>query len=553
MPQPGVNSVDTVLGKTGYGSVPETEEDNIKNARAQERQARLELLYDIAPKVSSFSETAKALVEILGETQRLLRAAAVSLLMFDEPKQGLYRQTVGGKAPMALRQIKLGADSGIAGWVAHRGEPLVINDAAGDQRFNEDIDGVSGLATGAVMVVPVIRAQKVIGVLEAINKTGGGAFDERDLRIFTGLASTEALTLLVSAEAMAVNNFKRCHALPAGEESAIEPPDSTADTEDPVCGHARRVVEYSLLAAHSLSFPVEELWIIELGALLHDLGKIGTNNILPGTGSSSDEERHLLRQHPLKGAGIVSEIRVLERAKGIVLYHHEDYDGTGYPEGLKGENIPLGARLVAVADAFDNMTTNNSGRPSLNATEAMAELTKGVGHQFCPVAVEAFISGLKKAGKVDDEAAGTRVVEEDAELAKKEAEQAAREKAKKEAEEARKAVEAEKLAKKEAERTTKEQAKREAGQVKKAKETQKAARKLCPDIYKGGLRLMVLMPSPVDSEQINQFMERLQKVENLKTVMVGGSLEEGTTVVVSVADPSALGSVFSGIAEKTAE
>jgi putative nucleotidyltransferase with HDIG domain len=161
------------------------------------------------------------------------------------------------------------------------------------------------------------------------------------------------------------------------------------------------VKEYSILAANAFNLSPEELKRIEFGALLHDIGKIGIDDrILRKAGKLTTEEWYIIRKHALKGANIVRLIPNLEKITDIILYHHERYDGTGYPEGLKGEKIPLGARIIAVADAFDTMTTDRSYRSAMSFDEAIRELLNHCGKQFCPQVAEAFVAQLRKQKKV---------------------------------------------------------------------------------------------------------------------------------------------------------
>ena len=439
--------MSTILDK--FASETSTEELRGTNVESEEYNERLELLYEVAQRATSITEVSKLLEEILCVTQRVLGTSASSLLLIDQEKGELYVQAAGGEAANSLRETRLDLNSGIAGWVARHGMPLVSNDVTRDERFNKDIDKLTGFVTNSVLAVPLVRGKKVIGVLEVLNKVDGSAFDECDLRVLTGLASTEALILLASMAATAISNIKFGQALLDEYKSTIETLVEAADARDPyACGHSRRVKEYTLLAAKSLSFSPEELQMIEFGALLHDIGKVGIHDsVLRKSDLLTDGEWYIIRKHPLRGANIVAEISFLRKARNIVLYHHERYDGAGYPEGLKGEDIPIGARLVAVADAFDTMTTDHSYRPTLSVDEAISKLVEGMGTQFCPVVVKAFVSEFQKR---EDKPA------------KKEAEPAAEEKAKMEAEEARKTEEAERLTRKEAERAAKEKAKREA-------------------------------------------------------------------------------------------
>jgi putative nucleotidyltransferase with HDIG domain len=139
---------------------------------------------------------------------------------------------------------------------------------------------------------------------------------------------------------------------------------------------------------------------LEYGALLHDLGKVGRQyqHILTKPGSLSLEEQATMRAHPAEGAAIVAKVRALRRAADIVKNHHERPDGLGYPSGLLGNDIPLGSRIVMIADAFDAMTSDRPYRRALNAARAVEELKKHAGTQFDAEAVAA-LERLVAAGR----------------------------------------------------------------------------------------------------------------------------------------------------------
>ncbi|MFC2122321.1 HD domain-containing phosphohydrolase [Bacteroidota bacterium] len=476
-------------------------------AEVYEYKQRLELLYDVAQQASSFSEVSMLLENILQVTQKLIRAEASSLLLVDQDKMELFFHAAGGKVAKKLKNMRIGLDSGIAGWVAHHGVPLVSNDVATDELFSGHVDQVTGFVTKSIIAVPVVRGQNVIGIIELLNKSDGSEFTEGDLAISTGFATTEAMILLFSMAATAINNIKLHQAAQDGLKSTVETLVAATDAKDPYAyGHSRRVKEYVLLAAKTLSFSDEDLRLIEFGALLHDIGKIGIyDSIMRKSGSLTDEDWYIMRKHPLRGANIVGEIPFLAEAREIVLYHHEKFDGTGYPEGLKGENIPFGARLVAVADAFDAMTSERSYRKALSTDYALGELGKNSGTQFCPVAVEAFVSGYMNCQE---------------KLPKTAAEQAAKETA------ARAAEEAEQLAKQEAEQAAEEKAEREA---------EEAVNDSDSEIYEGNVRLLII--SSAGYKQIMQFKRQLDKVESLRILLIGGSGDEGNHIVVSLQKP----------------
>ena len=137
--------------------------------------------------------------------------------------------------------------------------------------------------------------------------------------------------------------------------------------------------------------------MLEYAGILHDIGKLGiTENILTRRGALSTEEWKTVREHPRIGANILKEIPFLDKAKGLVLHHHERFDGSGYPDRLKGDDIPIGARLLAVADAYEAMTSLRPYREGvLTQEEAIDELERNKGTQFDPEVVVAFVNTVK--------------------------------------------------------------------------------------------------------------------------------------------------------------
>lgn len=154
--------------------------------------------------------------------------------------------------------------------------------------------------------------------------------------------------------------------------------------------HSVRVAAYAVRLARALGCPEREVEDIETAALVHDLGKIGPQNqrILQKAGTLSHEDQRTLRGHPATGAGIVARVHALRRAAQIVRLHHERPDGLGYPFGLHGEQVPRGARILNVVDAFDAMTSDRPYRRALSPESALRELDRGAGTQFDRAVVE---------------------------------------------------------------------------------------------------------------------------------------------------------------------
>jgi putative nucleotidyltransferase with HDIG domain len=157
--------------------------------------------------------------------------------------------------------------------------------------------------------------------------------------------------------------------------------------------HSQRVKRYSQLIAQQLRLSAKEIEDIGRGALLHDIGKIGVPDaILLKPGRLTDAERMLMRKHPEIGYRMIAHIPFLAEAAQVVLHHHEAFDGTGYPSRLSGSNIPLGARIFAVADAFDALTTDRPYRKALRVELALEEIARCRGTQFDPQIVDAFLA-----------------------------------------------------------------------------------------------------------------------------------------------------------------
>jgi HD-GYP domain-containing protein (c-di-GMP phosphodiesterase class II) len=164
-------------------------------------------------------------------------------------------------------------------------------------------------------------------------------------------------------------------------------------------GHTERVTTIAKAIAGRIGLSGEELYIIEMGALLHDVGKIGVKDeILRKDGPLDSEQREDIQEHPAKGGHILSNIAYLKGAIPCVLHHHERYDGGGYPEHLAGADIPLPGRIIAVADAFDAMTTDRPYRKAMSYPRALAELRQEAGRQFDPKVVRAFLDVWRRSG-----------------------------------------------------------------------------------------------------------------------------------------------------------
>jgi len=242
------------------------------------------------------------------------------------------------------------------------------------------------------MCVPMSMRGRVVGAVGVIRTWSGrtSGFTLGEVRMIEELAA-QAVTAIEQAQLFAKVRADATE-LELSYDSTLKALMAALDAKDDVTeGHCERVARLTVSLAKLLDVPEAMHVHIERGALLHDVGKIGVSDvILQKPSSLTENEWEAMRKHPLLAGLMVSKVGFLEPALPILLYHHERFDGTGYPFGLEGENIPIEARLFAVIDAYDAMTSVRPYRPAMTHEEAMAEIWRHCGSQFDPNIVGAF-------------------------------------------------------------------------------------------------------------------------------------------------------------------
>ena len=353
----------------------------------------LDLIYEVSKKAGSASRMTKLLEQSIKMTQKTLNASAASVLLFDDEDKELYFEVASGPVGKVLKRVKMSTEYGIAGQVASTGKPLIVNDVQRHPNFHGNIDRITGFVTTSLLCAPLLTKRRILGVIEVLNKLDGSGFDEQDM---------EAVVAVAATVAMAIENTQLHQKVLDSYKSTISTLVAAIDAKDPYTfGHSERVTVYAMMGGKSLSLPAENMEALKYASMLHDIGKIAIEaQILNKPGALCPDEWDEVRYHPVIGAKLLKEIPFLEKASEYVLYHHERFDGTGYPTGIKGQNIPIEARLIAVADAFDTMTTDRSYRSAMSVKESINELFDCSGTQFCPTAVVAIISSFPTSSKV---------------------------------------------------------------------------------------------------------------------------------------------------------
>jgi len=319
-------------------------------------------------------------VEMVAE---VMNARMASLMLVDEEREELYIKAARGLREEVVCGTRIRVGESVAGWVAQHGAPLLITDIEEDPRFERQ--NGHQYETKSLLSVPVKLNDRVVGVININNKVSCTPFTEDDQALLTSLAERVARA------------WQRATAVDTSSEEA----EQASRAMSAIIDNARRarlkltsgsMAAKAVATGRRLGISEEEIQVLAYVASVHDVGmsQIGTP-VLHEPGKLDPETWALVAQHPARTVEIVKPIEFQEQAAEIILAHHERVDGRGYPRGLKGDQIPLGARIIGVIDAFESMTLGRPYRQAMSRDEAIAELRRCSGSQFDPKVVEAFI------------------------------------------------------------------------------------------------------------------------------------------------------------------
>ncbi|MCX5687388.1 MAG: GAF domain-containing protein [Candidatus Omnitrophica bacterium] len=362
--------------------MPQKEKNSLKE-NLKKKIEEFSALYEVGKSISSTLHLDEVLALIKKKT------ATCSLRLLDRSGCELLLRSSYGfndkKFNKIKRTIKVGES--IAGRVVKNSRPYIINDLREDKNYKYP-NYVMQKGLRSLVTVPLVQKDKIIGVLSIYN-TKIGQYSQEDVKL---------LSMFASQAAIAIENARLFEQAQTGYLNTIRTLSNIIDAKDSqTFGHSERVMEHCMSIAQVLKLSDGQKEILKYAGLLHDIGKIGIDvGILRKPSKLSNDEWKIMAMHPVVGSGIVEQIGFLDDLAPIILYHHERYDGKGYPSKLKKEKIPLGARILSIVDAYEAMVSDRPYRKALSFKKIKQELTEGAGTQFDPYIVKIFLRILNK-------------------------------------------------------------------------------------------------------------------------------------------------------------
>jgi HD-GYP domain-containing protein (c-di-GMP phosphodiesterase class II) len=369
-------------------------QQELKQRRETEKRLQLQLkrlsaLQNINIAITTNIDLQIPLYLLLEQVTEELGMDAADVLLFDEENQQLSFVAGRGFQTDALRFTKLELGQGLAGKAAETLKVIHVKDLRLEKTSLINAPLLPDEDFITYFGVPLISKGKVQGVLELFHRTVMEPDDDW----------MNFLNTLTSETAVAVDNAhlfrdleKSNLDLVAAYETTLEGWAKTLELRDRETeGHSQRVMDLATRLSRKLGVEEDELVHIQRGAVLHDIGKMGIpDNILLKEGTLTEKEWEVMRKHPEFAFNMLSTIPFLKKASDIPYCHHEKWDGTGYPRGLKGEEIPLGARIFALVDVWDALRSDRPYRKAWTDSDARDYITKQSGMHFDPIVVKAF-------------------------------------------------------------------------------------------------------------------------------------------------------------------
>jgi HD-GYP domain-containing protein (c-di-GMP phosphodiesterase class II) len=350
-------------------------------------------LVKISRSITALTDIDELLRVIAEETKNAIQADRCTVFLWDKDSDELWSKVALGLD--SSKEIRFPADKGLAGYVVKTGESLNIVDAYNDSRFNPEVDLKTGYRTKTILCMPITNNNReIIGAFQVLNKIDG-VFTKNDEDLLIAIGGSASIAL--ENAQLFDKQLQMYHEQKLLFDSFIDTLAIAVDARDKItAGHSTRVRLYSTLLAQEIDMAPKDIALLEKAAILHDIGKIGIrDSVLQKDGKLTDEEYKHIQEHVRITHNILNRIYMSQDFRIITemaCSHHEKWDGSGYYRHLKGEEITLGGRILAVADVFDAITSRRHYRDKMPIVNVIGILMKDSGSHFDKSLVDTFLN-----------------------------------------------------------------------------------------------------------------------------------------------------------------
>ncbi|MEM0951085.1 MAG: HD domain-containing phosphohydrolase [Cyanobacteria bacterium P01_H01_bin.74] len=373
-----------VSANRGLSDDPSLESGSPSEPYSSEPNKRLISLLRVGQAMAAERDLDKLLSLIKTETEEALNAERCTVFLYDKAKNELWSKVATGLD--TTEEIRMPAHLGLVGYVVKTGDMINIKDAYQDPRFNADVDIKTGYKTHTILCMPMLnRKLEIIGAFQVLNKRNTH-FNKVDENLLTAISTNAGV---------AIENAQLTQEMKVSFESFVKTLSSTIDARDPItAGHSERVAEYALILGEEMEMDEDNLEALKYASLLHDIGKIGIReDILKKDGRLTEREYRHIQQHVKLTHEILQNVHFenhLHQVPEIAASHHEKIDGSGYHRGLKGSEILLSGRILAISDVFDAITSKRHYRNRMAFDKVLGILQRDAGTHFDSQCIEHF-------------------------------------------------------------------------------------------------------------------------------------------------------------------
>ncbi len=381
-----INTVKRAVEKKRLNDQLEEYQRNLER-KVREQTKTIFAIYKFANQLNSMDSLEDVVNSVVNFIADFMFSKRVSIMLLDEKGEYLTIKGHIGLDEEIARNTRIKKGKAIAGQVLETGKAKIVEDIGSIKAESDRYSEYKSFISFPLMQVPLRATNQSLGIINVTNRFGDQPYTNEDL---------ENLDFIADTASVAINNQLKSIELEKSYFMTMKALAAAVEEKDRYTrGHSERVRTYANQLAKRLGMSNETISTIDHACVLHDIGKIGIPDfIIHKDRDLTEEEYRQIKEHPAKGERIIRVIPFLEPAQPIIRHHHERFDGTGYPDGIKGKEIEPGARIVAIADAYDAMTTERPYRGPLSRDHAIAVLEEQKGKQFDPELVDIFVRYL---------------------------------------------------------------------------------------------------------------------------------------------------------------